>query len=191
MDVLNEHSKTDSAEVNDRESVRGADASSQLEARELKPRFNIWAAIGIQFSISATPLAVGVYITLVLGAGGSPYFFYAFLVAAFGQMLVCTCMAEIASVFPHASGKCFGQLDYHKAQRYQCADVFQKARSSGLLQWHLPNMPGSSAIGTDHAQHSVGSSQTQEHLSSQRRFGRPSWPFAALATSPRSTRSSS
>lgn len=82
-----------------------ANGTSVLEARELRSRFNILAAVGIQFSISATPLAVGVYITLILGAGGSPYFFYAFVVAALGQMLVCTCMAEIASVFPHASGK--------------------------------------------------------------------------------------
>lgn len=96
--------KVNSAEVVNAESIHGADTVTQLEARELKSRFNIWAAIGIQFSISATPLAVGVYITLVLGAGGSPYFFYAFLVAVLGQMLVCTCMAEIASVFPHASG---------------------------------------------------------------------------------------
>ncbi|PVH71908.1 amino acid transporter [Cadophora sp. DSE1049] len=78
-----------------------------LEARELKPRFSVLAVIGIQYSISATPLAIGSYITFVLGAGGSPFFFYAFLVAAVGQLLVCTSMAEIASVFPHASGQVF------------------------------------------------------------------------------------
>jgi choline transport protein len=76
-----------------------------LEARELKSRFSVLSAIGIQYSISATPLAVGSYITFVLGAGRSPFFFYAFCVAAAGQLLVCTSMAEIASVFPHASGK--------------------------------------------------------------------------------------
>jgi len=109
MTISHEPSKTNSAMSVDAEFVRGAEAeagaSAQLEARELKSRFNIWAAIGIQFSITGTPLAVGVYITLVLGAGGSPYFFYAFLVAAVGQMVVCICMAEIASCFPHASGE--------------------------------------------------------------------------------------
>lgn len=107
MTISHEPSKANSTLSVDAESVPAAeaDASSQLEVRELKSRFNIWAAIGIQFSITGTPLAVGVYITLVLGAGGSPYFFYAFLVAAVGQMIVCTCMAEIASCFPHASGK--------------------------------------------------------------------------------------
>jgi choline transport protein len=77
-----------------------------VEARELRSRFSVLSAIGIQFSITGTPLAVGSYIVFTLGAGGSPFFFYAFLVAAAGQLILCTCMAEIASVFPHASGKC-------------------------------------------------------------------------------------
>ncbi|KAK5051034.1 hypothetical protein LTR84_003593 [Exophiala bonariae] len=81
--------------------------SVTVEARELRPRFSVLSAIGIQFSISATPLAVGSYIVFTLGAGGSPFFFYAFLVAALGQLIICTCMAEIASVFPHASGQVF------------------------------------------------------------------------------------
>jgi choline transport protein len=83
-----------------------------LEARELRSRFSVMAAIGIQFSISATPLTVGSYLVFILGAGGSPFFFYAFLVAASGQLLICTCLAEIASVFPHASGKPFPVLKY-------------------------------------------------------------------------------
>lgn len=131
-------SKGDSAKIINAESIHAADAGLQLEARELKSRFNIWAAIGIQFSISATPLAVGVYITLVLGAGGSPYFFYAFLVAALGQMLVCTCMAEIASVFPHASG----MFDKTSIISEISADV-SKVKSSGLRHWRLPNTPSS------------------------------------------------
>lgn len=75
-----------------------------LEAAELRPRFNVLAAIGIQYSISATPLAVGGYLTFILGVGGSPFFFYCFIVAATGQLLICTSLAEIAAVYPHASG---------------------------------------------------------------------------------------
>lgn len=128
--------KGDTVESVNAESIHAADAVFQLEARELKSRFNIWAAIGIQFSISATPLAVGVYITLVLGAGGSPYFFYAFLVAALGQMLICICMAEIASVFPHASG----MFDETNMSSEFIADV-SKVKCSGLRQWRLPSTP--------------------------------------------------
>lgn len=86
-------------------SLKGGDHSGEYENVELKPRFSVLAAIGIQFSISATPLAVGGYLTFILGLGGSPYFFYGFLVAAFGQILLCLSLAEIAAVYPHASGK--------------------------------------------------------------------------------------
>ncbi|EED16048.1 amino acid transporter, putative [Talaromyces stipitatus ATCC 10500] len=81
--------------------------SGTLESAELRPRFSVLAAVGMQYSISATPLAVGGYLTFILGVGGSPYFFYCFLVAAFGQMLVCISLAEIAAVYPHASGQVF------------------------------------------------------------------------------------
>ena len=72
---------------------------------ELKSRFSVLAAIGIQYSITATPLAVGGYLTFIVGLGGSPYFLYAYCVSAFGQFLVCLSLAEIAAVYPHASGK--------------------------------------------------------------------------------------
>ena len=75
-----------------------------LETAELKPRFSVLSAIGIQFSLLATPLAVGSFLTFILGVGGSPFFFYASIVSFTGQMLVCISLAEIAAVFPHASG---------------------------------------------------------------------------------------
>jgi choline transport protein len=104
MSLAHDSPKVDpTMEITNVMSTQVIDDVPQLEARQLKSRFNIWAAIGIQFSITATPLAVGVYITLVLGLGGSPFFFYGFLVAAAGQMIVCLCLAEIASVLPHAS----------------------------------------------------------------------------------------
>lgn len=83
--------------------------ATNVEARELRSRFSVLAAIGIQYSITGTPLAIGSYLAFILGAGGSPFFFYAFLVASVGQLLVCTSLSEIASVYPHASGRCFSQ----------------------------------------------------------------------------------
>ncbi|KAG7411425.1 Choline transport protein [Fusarium oxysporum f. sp. rapae] len=79
----------------------------EYEVPELKPRFSVLAAIGIQYSISAAPLAVGGYLAFILGLGGSPYFFYGFLVAAAGQTLICISLAEIAAVYPHVSGQVF------------------------------------------------------------------------------------
>ena len=107
-----------------------------LEARELRSRFSVLSAIGIQFSISATPLTVGSYLVFILGAGGSPFFFYAFLVAATGQLLVCTCLAEIASVFPHASGKFVRDLNN------KFYTNFHQVRSSGRQLLLRPNGHG-------------------------------------------------
>lgn len=84
--------------------VSGGEGSVNYEVAELKPRFSVISAIGIQYSISATPLAVGGYLTFILGVGGSPFFFYGFIVAAVGQILICVSLAEIAAVYPHASG---------------------------------------------------------------------------------------
>ncbi|TPX11722.1 uncharacterized protein E0L32_007459 [Thyridium curvatum] len=90
------------------ETSHGAGESSpNYEIAELKPRFSVLAAIGIQFSISATPLAIGGYLTFILGVGGSPFFFYGFIVASIGQIFLCASLAEIAAVHPHASGQVF------------------------------------------------------------------------------------
>lgn len=139
-----------------------------LEVRELKSRFNIWSAIGIGFSITATPLAVGVYLVLILGAGGSPFFFYSFLVAAFGQLLVCLCLAEIASAFPHASG-----MFLLEERKVFCSyvNIFQ-AKSSGQLLWpQIGSMLAFSATGTEAQLRWAGSSPTLALSFSLLRYG--------------------
>ncbi|KAJ5376424.1 hypothetical protein N7509_013310 [Penicillium cosmopolitanum] len=68
-------------------------------------RFNIWSTIGIQFSVIAPPLAIASYTTLITGVGGSAFYFWGFLVAAIGQTLVAISLAELASAYPHTSGK--------------------------------------------------------------------------------------
>ncbi|KAJ5979992.1 amino acid transporter [Penicillium waksmanii] len=70
-------------------------------------RFNIWSTIGIQFSVTAAPLAIVSYTTLITGVGGSPFYFWGFLVAAIGQILVAVSLAELASAYPHTSGQIF------------------------------------------------------------------------------------
>ncbi|KAF5604180.1 amino acid transporter [Fusarium pseudocircinatum] len=92
--------------------LRNSNARDKLnvkicEVAHLKPRFSAIAAIGIQYSIRATPLAVGAYLTFILGLGGRPYFFFGFIVAAVGQILLCVSLAKIAAVYPHASGQAF------------------------------------------------------------------------------------
>ncbi|KAI7763026.1 hypothetical protein LZL87_011169 [Fusarium oxysporum] len=98
--------------INSSSHQRDSNAGDKLdveicEVAELKHRFSVIAAVGIQYSISATPLAVGAYLTFILGLGGSPYFFFGFIVTAVGQILLCVSLAEIAAVYPHASVQVF------------------------------------------------------------------------------------
>lgn len=65
-----------------------------------RSRFSIWSTIGIQFSVTAAPLAIPSYTVMIAGAGGSPFFFWAYLTAALGQMLVAISLAELASAYP-------------------------------------------------------------------------------------------
>lgn len=76
-----------------------------IEVTHLKRHFSIWASIGVNYSISATPLTVGSILALAIGFGGSPMFFYGFLFTGFFQMILCLAMAEIASAMPHSSGQ--------------------------------------------------------------------------------------
>ena len=74
------------------------------EGESPKVHFNVWAALGVNFSITATPLTAGTYLALAVGVGGSPIFFYEYIFAAFFQIVLCLGMAEIASAIPHSSG---------------------------------------------------------------------------------------
>lgn len=72
---------------------------------ELKrDRFSTMSVIGVQFSITAAPIAILLYSGLVTGVGGTSYFFWCFLVAMVGQISVAASLAEIAAFLPHASG---------------------------------------------------------------------------------------
>lgn len=71
----------------------------------LAQRFNLFSTLGMSFSITATPLGIGTYLSAVIGVGGSPVYFFAYLVAVGLNLLVCISLAEIAAVHPHASSK--------------------------------------------------------------------------------------
>lgn len=74
-------------------------------AQHLEQSFNLWSTLGIQFSITATPLCIGTYLSVSIGTGGGPVFFFGYIVAVGLNLLVCASLAEIAAVHPHASGK--------------------------------------------------------------------------------------
>ncbi|KAH0847574.1 hypothetical protein AYO21_01476 [Fonsecaea monophora] len=78
-----------------------------VELAELKERFNVWSTIGMAYALIATPLGIGSYLVFTLGVGGSPYFIYGYIFVAIMQLAVCSSLAEISAVFPHASGQIF------------------------------------------------------------------------------------
>lgn len=81
-------------------------SSERVGSVKAKVHFSLWAAIGQQYSITGAPLTVGTYLSLSIGVGRSPAFFWGFIVVAFFNGITCLAVAELASAFPHSSGWC-------------------------------------------------------------------------------------
>jgi hypothetical protein len=73
---------------------------------EVKPKthFSLLGAIGVQYSLTSAPLAIGFYLSMVIGLGGSPAYFWGFIVMGFFQLFVCLAICELASAIPHSAG---------------------------------------------------------------------------------------
>ena len=74
---------------------------------EVKPlkHFNFFLTLGVTFSVTAVPIAIASYLSLVIGLGGMPFYLYTFLFAGTFQIITCLSVAELASGIPHSSGK--------------------------------------------------------------------------------------
>jgi hypothetical protein len=73
---------------------------------DIKPKvhFNLIQTLGMAFSITAPPIAMGLYLNLIIGVGGTPFYIWALLFVIFFQMVTCFAIAEMASAIPHSSG---------------------------------------------------------------------------------------
>ncbi|KAF2160549.1 hypothetical protein M409DRAFT_37684 [Zasmidium cellare ATCC 36951] len=69
-----------------------------------KVHFKLWQTLGMNFSITNTPISVGAYLSLIIGLGGFPYYVWCFIFAGFFQLILGLVVAEIASAMPHSSG---------------------------------------------------------------------------------------
>jgi len=67
--------------------------------------FNLWSTIGINYSSIAPPLSVGTYLAFNIGVGGGPVYIWGYLLASFFQFFVCLSLAEMASSYPHSTGR--------------------------------------------------------------------------------------
>jgi amino acid transporter len=76
-------------------------------SKEVKPKvhFGILSAIGVQYSVTGAPIAIGTYLSLIVGLGGSPAYFWGYIVMGFFQLATCLSIAELASAIPHSSGR--------------------------------------------------------------------------------------
>lgn len=71
----------------------------------LQKPFNLLSCLGLQYSLTSTPLAIGTYLAVSIGVGGSPVFVYGYILAVVLNLCVCASLCEIAAVYPHTAGK--------------------------------------------------------------------------------------
>ena len=103
--IMEKDNPVDYIRLKRREDPPESETEGTIEVTQLKKHFNIWAAIGINYSISVTPLTVGCNLALAIGVGGSPMFFYRFVFTGFFQLILCLALAEMSSAMPSSSGQ--------------------------------------------------------------------------------------
>lgn len=94
-----------SPDVNNLDKSLEAGDVLSLNSRRDRVHFSLWTTLGINFSVTATPITIGASLALSIGVGGSTGYFYTYILATVMQMTLCLSLAEIASSFPHSSGK--------------------------------------------------------------------------------------
>jgi hypothetical protein len=79
-------------------------AVQDVDVHAPKESFSLWSSLGLQYSLTATPLAIASYLASVVGVGGSPVFIYGYVFSILCNLCVCVSLAEVAAVYPHTSG---------------------------------------------------------------------------------------
>ena len=82
-----------------------SNSNDEGHTRQMRVTFNFWSTLGLVYSITATPIAVGSYLTFSLILGGSPFYIYGYIFAVSLNIILCVALAEIASIYPHPSGR--------------------------------------------------------------------------------------
>lgn len=112
MDIPTEHKSAASFEKNSNSNESGSLTKTpgevfEIPAQGLQKPFNIWSTLGIAFSTTSVPIAIGTYLSISVGVGGSPVYIFAYIVASVMNLGVCASLAEVAAVYPHSSGTHF------------------------------------------------------------------------------------
>ncbi|CDK25297.1 unnamed protein product [Kuraishia capsulata CBS 1993] len=91
------------SEIPDSETGEALKIQDSVIEGALEKNFDIWGIVGIVYSSIGTPITLGTYLSTVIGVGGAPFFFYAYLFAGVFCLLTAYSMSEMASVNPHSS----------------------------------------------------------------------------------------
>ncbi|KIW36491.1 uncharacterized protein PV06_11258 [Exophiala oligosperma] len=82
------------------------DVSTGRVSPKTKP-FKLWSTLGIAYSITSTPLAIGTYLAVSIGVGGSPVSIFGYIMVVILDMCICVSLAEMAAIMPHSAGQIF------------------------------------------------------------------------------------
>jgi choline transport protein len=105
---------SDITEAKDRPKASNASAENDcghdlgvgdVQAVGVGKAFHLWSALGISYSVTSVPLSIGTYLSVSVGVGGSPVYFFGYIVAVVFNLCICASLAELAAVFPHSSGE--------------------------------------------------------------------------------------
>ncbi|KAF3024782.1 hypothetical protein E8E14_007757 [Neopestalotiopsis sp. 37M] len=87
--------------------TRSGPSVKEQQAIHMKKHFSLWSSLGVQFSVTASPLTLGTYLSLNMGVGGAPGYFWGFIFVGVFQLIGTLVTAEIASSLPHSSGPAY------------------------------------------------------------------------------------
>ncbi|KIW18503.1 hypothetical protein PV08_02791 [Exophiala spinifera] len=91
-------------------------ATSEGHMRRMDVTFSLWSTLGLVYSVTATPIAIGAYLSFSLVLGGSPFYLYGYIFAVTFNIVLCVALAEVSSLYPHPSGHIYwvGKLSPEK-----------------------------------------------------------------------------
>lgn len=99
------HNKSEKVSARVQDVAVDVDVGSIKSSLGLVKRFNIWSVSALQFTLICSPIAIGTFLSTVIGVGGSPALIYGFLLAVTFDLFVCYSLAEIQSAYPHSSAQ--------------------------------------------------------------------------------------
>ena len=70
-----------------------------------RKNFSLLSTCAFQFTLICSALAIGTFLSTVIGVGGSPVLIFGFIVAITFDLIICYSLAELASAYPHSSAQ--------------------------------------------------------------------------------------